>query len=128
WLQAAEDSLQQLKTRYEKVFLIGFSMGGMIAAYLAGKFKVDKLVLLATAGKYFSFKQFTMDMGDLIAGGFKGAIKKNRTYIRYRNKLTQIPFTANIEFLKLVKYTRGYLKKIKSPVFIAQGCQDETVP
>ena len=42
WLQAAEDALEKLKEKYEEVYIIGFSMGGMIAAYLAAKFKVDK--------------------------------------------------------------------------------------
>src|SRR5690625_3753315 len=64
WLEAAEESLQQLKAAYDVIYLIGFSMGGMIAAYLAGKFDIQKLVLLATAGKIFSFKQMTLDVGE----------------------------------------------------------------
>lgn len=51
WLQKAEDAFQTLKRNYDTIYVIGFSMGGMIASYLAGTFKVDKLVLLATAGK-----------------------------------------------------------------------------
>ncbi|WP_343032932.1 alpha/beta hydrolase [Virgibacillus doumboii] len=54
WLTAAENSLKQLSEKVDKIYLIGFSMGGMIAAYLAAKHKIDKLVLLAPAGKFIS--------------------------------------------------------------------------
>lgn len=128
WLMAAEESLKHLKETCNQIYLIGYSMGGMIAAYLAGKFKVDKLVLLATAGKVFSLKQLILDIGEVIADGLKGDLSENEYYLRYRRKLGNVPFKANIEFLKLVKYTRTYLKKIESPVFIAQGCKDGIVP
>lgn len=128
WLKTAEISLKQLKDKHERIYLIGFSMGGMIAAYLAAKYKVDKLVLLATAGKFLSFKQMVTDIGELVVDGFKGELRKNNTYLRYKRKVGKVPFRANIEFLKLVRYTRGYLKNIKSPVLIAQGQQDDVVP
>lgn len=128
WLQAAENSLQKLKKKYAQVYLIGFSMGGMIAAYLAAKFKVDKLVLLATAGKVFSLRQLTLDIGGVITDRVKGTLRENQNYQRYKRKIGKIPLKSNIEFLKLVRYTREYLKDIESPVFIAQGIRDGIVP
>lgn len=128
WLQAAEDDLRKLKEKYTQVYLIGFSMGGMIAAYLAAKFKVDKLVLLAPAGKVFSLKQLTLDVSEVITDRIKGTLHDNQNYQRYKKKLGKIPLKSNLEFLKLVKYTREYLKDIESPVFIAQGIQDGLVP
>ncbi len=128
WLQTAEDSLRKLKEKYTQVYLIGFSMGGMIAAYLAAKFKVDKLVLLAPAGKIFSLKQLALDVGEVITDRIRGTLQENKNYQRYKKKLGKIPLKSNLEFLKLVKYTREYLKDIESPVFIAQGIQDGLVP
>ncbi|MFU0789227.1 alpha/beta hydrolase [Virgibacillus proomii] len=128
WLEAAEQTLLQLKKTYETVYLIGFSMGGMIAAYLAAMHHVEKLVLLATSGKYLSFKQIGLDIGTVIKDAIKGDLKKNKLYIHYKKKLGAVPFRANIEFLKLVRFTRRYLNKIQSPVLIAQGQQDGMVP
>lgn len=128
WLQAAEDALRNLKEKYTQVYLIGFSMGGMIAAYLAAKFKVDKLVLLAPAGKVLSFKQLSLDVGEVITDGIRGTLQDNENYQRYKKKIGKIPLRSNLEFLKLMKYTREYLKDIESPVFIAQGIQDGIVP
>src|SRR5690625_5601497 len=102
-------------------------MGVMIAAYLQGKFDIQKLVLLATAGKIFSFKQMTLDVGEAVADHLKGDLSVNENFTRYSKKVKEVPFRANIEFLKLVKYTRSYLKEIESHVFIAQGRQDELV-
>src|SRR5690625_5707117 len=59
WLGAAEESLQQLKATHDVIYLFGFSMGGMIAAYLAGNFGVQKLVILAYVGILFTFMLLT---------------------------------------------------------------------
>jgi len=128
WIETAEKELQQLMQNCDEIYLIGFSMGGMIASYLAAKYEVEKLVLLATAGKYLSFKQIGMDMGEILADSIKGELDSNKLYLHYKNKTGHIPFKANIEFMKLVRFTRRYLKKVKTPVLIAQGQQDGMVP
>lgn len=128
WINAAENSLKQLLDKYDEVYLIGFSMGGMIASYLAAKYKVDKLVLLASSRKYLSLKQIVLDVNQVVADGVKGNIKKNKLYIHYRKKIGGVPFRANLEFLKLVKFTKPYLKEIDSNVLIAQGQKDGMVP
>lgn len=128
WIDAVEEAMGVLTDKYDEIYLIGFSMGGMLAAYLAGKYHVDKLVLLSTAGRYLSFKQMTLDIGMVISDGFKGKLKENILYTHYKKKIGKIPFKANLEFLKLIRFTRSYLKDIESPVFIAQGQQDGMVP
>ncbi|GIO27128.1 alpha/beta hydrolase [Ornithinibacillus bavariensis] len=128
WIETAESSLQQLREKYDEIYIIGFSMGGMIAAYLAAKYKVDKLVLLATAGKYLSLKQISVDIGTVIKDGVMGRLSENKLYRHYRRKLSSVPLKANLEFLKLVRLTRKYLRKVESPVLIAQGQQDNMVP
>src|SRR5699024_5290848 len=101
-------------------YLIGFSMGGMIASYLAAKHKVEKLVLLAPSGKYLSWKQLLFDGFSCIVDGLNGKLHENTLYLRYRKKIGAVPFQANLEFLKLVRFTRNYLKDIDIPVLIAQ--------
>lgn len=128
WIASAENALKQLNEKVDKIYLIGFSMGGMIAVYLAAKHKIDKLVLLAPAGKYLSFRQISKDVKDIVSDGFKGKLNRNKLFLHHKRKLGAVPFKANIEFLRLVKFTRKYLKKIDSPVLIAQGQQDGMVP
>ena len=103
-------------------------MGGMIAAYLAAKYSIEKLVLLATAGKYLDFNQIRIDINDVIRDGIKGDLDSNKLFKHYKNKLGQVPFKSNFEFLKLINFTRPYLKEVNTPVLIAHGQQDGIVP
>ena len=128
WLYAAEESFLHLKKNNEKLYLIGFSMGGMIAAYLAAKYEIEKLVLLAPAGKYLSIKHLGQYVGDVISDSVKGKLNENEKYLRYKNKIGEVPLKANIEFVRLVKFTRQFLKDIKAPVLIVHGQQDGLVP
>ncbi|MFC0299112.1 alpha/beta hydrolase [Geobacillus jurassicus] len=49
WIAAAEQAFLALHHRCSAVYVIGFSMGGVIAVYLAEKYPVTKLVLLSAA-------------------------------------------------------------------------------
>lgn len=128
WLDDMEKILIKMKEKCDKIYVVGFSMGGMIAAYLAARQEVDKLVLLSTARKYISFKYMSYYIAEMIEDKFKGKLDENEWYIHYKQKLGKVPFKANIEFLKLVNRTKPYLKEITSPVFIAQGHKDGWVP
>lgn len=128
WLNKAEEALEQLKESHDTIYLIGFSMGGMIASYLAATYEIDKLVLLATAGKYISLKQLRTNLGEVISDSFKGALSSNSLVEQYKSKKGEIPFKANLEFLKLVRHTRKHLKDIDTPVLIVHGRQDQVVP
>ncbi|MGL5977936.1 MAG: alpha/beta hydrolase [Erysipelotrichaceae bacterium] len=53
WLQRAEDVLRMQLALYEEVNLLGFSMGGVIATYLASKYPgVARLVLVSPAFRF----------------------------------------------------------------------------
>lgn len=128
WIHVAEQTLKNMLQRYDSIYLIGFSMGGMIASYLAANYNVEKLVLLAPSGKYLSWKQLFLDFFDCVADGLKGVLHENQVYLRYKRKAGAVPFKANIEFCKLVRFTKAYLKAVDTPVLIAQGQQDGLVP
>src|SRR5699024_6367235 len=49
WLEDAKHALHELQAQCVTGYVVGFSMGVMIAAYLVGTENVDRLVLLATA-------------------------------------------------------------------------------
>lgn len=128
WLREADEALRKLKEKCETVYVIGFSMGGMIAAYLAAVHKIDKLVLLATARRYLSLKYLSYHIAEMIGDGFKGKINDNELFTQFKSKFGDVPIKASIEFMKLVNHTKQYLKDVKTPVFIAQGQKDEMVP
>lgn len=128
WLADTEKVLQKLMEECDKVYIIGFSMGGMIAAYLAAKYKIEKLVLLAPARRYISFKYMANYVREIIGDGIKGKLQENEVFMHYKDKMGDIPLKANVEFMKLVAHTKPYLEQITAPVFIAQGQKDGLVP
>src|SRR5699024_4394200 len=128
WLEEAGEALEKLRAECETVYVIGFSMGGMIAAYLAATQKIDKLVLLSTARKYLSFKYLSYYIAEMIGDGFKRKLHENEHFVHFISKFAEIPLKANIEVMRLVNRTKDYLKDITTPVFIAQGQKDEMVP
>lgn len=131
WIQAAEEAMKRLHEQCDKVYLIGFSMGGMIASYLAAKYpKSSKLVLLSASGKYLNYKQMIKEWIELAGAGLRGEWKSNFLFQQYKRKLKPgvVPFKALIEFRKCVNFTRPYLHEVHCPVLIAQGKQDSMVP
>src|SRR5690625_3481459 len=128
WIEDAEKALNELQKQCNEIYIIGFSMGGMIAAYLAAIYKVEKLVLLSTARRFISVKYLSHYFGEMIGDGIKGKLNENELFLHYKEKFGEIPLKANVEFVRLVNYTKQYLKYITIPVFIAQGTKDEMVP
>ena len=49
WVAEAERAYRELEQDYEEIFLLGHSMGGLMAAHLAHLFDVHKMVLYAPA-------------------------------------------------------------------------------
>ena len=54
WMMEAELALNRLRKETDRIIVVGFSMGGIIALYLALRYKIEKLVLLSAAAKYIS--------------------------------------------------------------------------
>ena len=76
----AEACINQIQSEYDEIILIGFSMGGIIASYLANKAKVTKLILLAPAYEYISLDNvigyiFKKSDPNEISSSFKDAFR-----------------------------------------------------
>ncbi|MGE7997959.1 alpha/beta hydrolase [Lysinibacillus sp. NPDC093190] len=128
WLMDAELAFRALAKKVDEVIVVGFSMGGIIALYLAKRYKVKKLVLLSAAAKYVSPKQLVKDFKMLATVAYHRNLSNNELYLRYRHKFNNVPLSSTIEFMKLVRMVEPYYKDIKIPVYIVQGKLDGIVP
>src|SRR5690606_22181155 len=54
WIAAAEQAAERMLLKTEQFDLVGFSMGGLLGAYIANRYPVRRLVLLNAAVFYFS--------------------------------------------------------------------------
>ncbi len=128
WVLMAEVAVKELLERCEQVFVIGFSMGGMLACYIAAKFPITKLVLLSAAAYYMNPSQLIEELKDVVRLGIQGKLADDEHYLLYRQKIIRTPFVAVYQFMKAVKKIRPYVSKVNVPTLILQGDQDGIVP
>ncbi len=128
WLMEAEIAMRRLRKRVDRVIIAGFSMGGLIAIYLALRYPVDKLILLSAAAKYISPRVLLDDVRIILTESITKRYTPNTFYHLYNYKLTHTPLRATFEFLKIVKTVQPYYQSIQCPVCIVQGEKDGIVP
>lgn len=128
WVQSAEEELKELLQICDKVYVIGFSMGGMIASYLTVKYPVSKLVLLSAALYYVNPRQLGYDIKNIVKDAMRGTLLQNELFIRYKRKIASTPISATTQFRKLVKDLKQYLPNVHVPTLIVQGMDDGVVP
>ncbi|WCN38222.1 alpha/beta hydrolase [Aneurinibacillus uraniidurans] len=127
WVRSAEEVLQDMVITCRKVYVIGFSMGGMIAAHLATRYNIDRLVLLNASLFYMNPRQLFRDAASIIKKHFTSEIDARDAYRRYLRKAVTTPPRAVIHFRHLVKVLRQELPHITVPTLIIQGGQDDLV-
>ena len=125
WIKMSEMQIEKIiKHGYKEIYVIGHSMGGVLAAYLASKYKeVKKVVLAAAAFKHILSNYKTIDL-----------IKKYQEIIKSYSlsvvidRINKLHPSCLKEFLNLVKEKQSVLKDVKCPIMIIQGMDDELVP
>ncbi|MDT8858708.1 alpha/beta fold hydrolase [Alkalihalobacillus sp. MEB130] len=128
WVYAAEMSVQELLKRCEKVYVIGFSMGGMLACYIAAKYNVSRLVLLSAAAYYGNPQQLLQELKDKVRLHVQGKLNADEHFLLYRKKIMDTPMTAVFQFMQVVKKIKPFVKKVTVPCLILQGELDGIVP
>jgi len=128
WITAAENQLEKIiNNGYKKIYVIGHSMGGIIASHLASKYpQVKKLVLAAPAFKYLSFKDDKLDIIESIKKVPK--IFKDYDYEEVISRVLKLPIPTVIEFMDLAESHKNDIKNIEVPTLILYGSNDEIVP
>lgn len=127
WIEASEKQLEWLIGKgYKSIYLIGHSMGGVIATYLVSKYKeVKKLVLAAPAFQYLNVVKEDLNVKDSL----KVAPKVIKTYgsDEIVARFLKLNIVVLKEFMDLVKEYYDYPKAVKCPVLIIQGKNDNLV-
>ncbi|MDD4624430.1 MAG: alpha/beta fold hydrolase [Tenericutes bacterium] len=125
WINYSEEMLNTLKKGYDSIYIIGHSMGGVIATYLASKNKeVEKIVLVAPSFKYFEF----YDNINVVKEKLKDTIKDKKKYLELSNRVLNYPISNIIEFRKLIKKYYDSPLEVDCSVLIIHGTKDIVVP
>lgn len=128
WLTASKDMVDMLlKNGYQEIDIIGHSMGGVIATYLAGQYKqVKKLVLVAPAFRYFNIEDRNINILDILK--LTPEILSQYGKDEVTSRLTKLPFSTVKEFMKLVADYQKTPENVHIPTLIIQGMEDKVVP
>ena len=131
WIDDACEYMDFLvKSGYKEIYVIGHSMGGVIASYIASVYpQVKKLVLASPAFGYFSFKNGSVDIkgfNDTIKGLKDSFSEYNSEYVMSR--IIKTPINTMIEFTKLVNRYYDSIKKVNCETLIIHGDSDYIVP
>lgn len=119
WIIVAEKRVQKALSENKKVYLLGFSMGGVIASYLASKYDIEKLVLVSPAFIHFNLENYT----NLAIQTGKKIFNNNETTSK-----PKMPSSFYNGFLNCVKDCKLEISKVKCPILIIQGDEDEVIP
>jgi len=129
WLKFSEIELAKLASQVDELFIIGCSMGGVIALYLASIFPVNGVIV---GGSVFQFKKpFITYIGTLLCKIMKYRDKKKMFSKEIRNTIefygyNQYPLIALREFRKMNKFVKKKIKGMNAPILIIHSNNDRT--
>mgnify|MGYP002860394260 CR=1 FL=1 len=129
WIKDCERNVERLiNNGYKTIYVIGHSMGGVLATYIASKYQkyVKKLVLVAPAFKYFCFNDDKLDIMRSIKKSPE--ILKSLPQDEVLSRLIKTPIPTVVEFTTLVKKYSKYTKDITCPTLTIHGTSDLLVP
>ncbi len=117
WVSRAKEVVDSYKDSGRDIYLAGFSMGGVIASYLAVVCSVKRLLLLAPAFSYMNV--------DIITG----VITKSASTLMGNEKKEEIQLPRSFygAFTELVKNLKKYIGFVECPVCMIHGDMDEVI-
>jgi carboxylesterase len=128
WIRQVREGIQHLRSYCREVFVLGISMGGLLAICGAAMEKVDRLVLIATPVFIFDWRLHFL----WLAGHISPYYPKNPRHVdapkRYDVAYRVIPLAGAEQFRRLLYYVRfRCLSKVTAPCLIIQSRTDRTV-
>lgn len=116
WIARAEKKMQEVVKKDRPIILLGFSMGGVIASYLASIYKVQMLILCAPAFQY-------LDLPKITAQGVKMIKKLGRG-----SDGNSVSSKRTRAFTEIVSNYKESIYQVDAPVLFIHGTSDEIIP
>lgn len=113
WVFSAEHALMRLVQTCNKIYIVGFGMGGLIGIELAMRFNISALVLVNTP----------VYSRHIISNIVSGRMNKNTR--RYVSPSGPLPLTAMQNFRALLGKIKPVLPKVKIPLMVVQSVDDD---
>ena len=135
-IEYVNKKFDEIKDKYEYVDVYGYSMGGVLATYLAMNKNVNRIILLAPANKYVNAKAFAkkiktefeiMNKDDTRSIVLKENDKRGINVI-VNDLMPRYNVDTISTFISLVRVCNNSLKKNDIKALLVKGDMDELVP
>lgn len=127
WVRAAEAELAALQERHSQVHLVGFSMGGLIALYLAAHHSVASVTTLAAPVKLNDWRQILIPLGKYLLPYYPSKVRNPEIAAQLEGNYERLPTSALHSLLRLARRVRRDLARVTAPVQALQGDQDKWI-
>jgi len=140
WYNDVDEQYRWLNKHYKKIYVIGLSMGAVLALHLAANNKVTGIVALAPALFFQSWKANFAPVAKHFMKLHKKNYNKHYPHRKdspwdilsdeaYNNRLAYkiVPVKALASSLKLIGIVKKELKKIISPILLIHSKKDHTI-
>lgn len=127
WVRAAEAELAALQQRFGRVHVVGFSMGGLIALYLAAHHQVASVTTLAAPVKLSDWRQILVPLAKYLIPYYESKIRNPEIAAQLAHNYERMPTSAIHSLLRLARRVRRDLPRITAPVQALQGDRDKWI-
>jgi len=117
WITTVEQEAELCARQYGTFSVVGFSMGGLLAAYVANRYPVERVVLLNASVIYVSPMRFFSFVWEKL---------RERDMTQFR-RVSKVPQTALLQFMKMAARLRHEFRHIRQPTLICQSGRDQIV-
>lgn len=123
WMACAKVKVEELLAQGYTIDLLGFSMGGVIASYLASILPIRRLVLLAPAFEFLSLETASR----LVALSASSVLYDEGQEFIQDLKARVLPPEYFPQFIELVRKYRSHIEQVTCPVLLIHGTEDEVI-
>ena len=128
WMDAVRDGYAMLKCVTNRIYVVGHSMGGILALILAAEAEVSGVVTLGAPITVAKERGISLLPPREIAKGMF-IPKKQRNFVgapEVVNRKQEMPLLSVHEMLDVIETAKKLMKKVTAPAFIIHSRQDHT--
>ena len=123
-----DEVIEMINEDFNKVYVIGYSLGASTTAILCARTdKIDKVLLIAPIIKNPKYSKFLRGLTKSLAYSKNLTRVQKIFYKEFIVRFSRVPKIHIWHLQKYLYYTRRYLRKITQPTLIVETLQDEMV-